>query len=56
MSLCSLAIRFTSALSSDFLTGVTIDQWLPTGQRCTLHQAKRTDFRDAPGSQIVVKR
>jgi hypothetical protein len=33
MSLCSLAIRLSSSLSSDSLTGVTIDQCLPTGQR-----------------------
>ncbi len=56
MSLASPAARLSSSLSSDRLTGVTSDQWLPTGQRWNLHQANRTDFRDTPGTQIVVNR
>jgi transposase len=55
-SLRSLAARLSASVSSDCLTGVTIDQCLPTGHRWSLHQANRTDFSDAPGTQIVVKR
>jgi diadenosine tetraphosphate (Ap4A) HIT family hydrolase len=52
----SLALRLSALVSSDSLTGVTIDQCLPTGHHWSLHQANRTDFRDAPGTQIVVNK
>jgi hypothetical protein len=55
-SLCSLAAHRSSSVSSDSLTGVTIDQCFPTGHRWNLHQPNRNDFSEAPGSQIVVKR
>jgi hypothetical protein len=38
LSLFALALRVSSAVRSERLTGVTIDQWLPTGQRWNLHQ------------------
>ena len=56
MSLLSPAARCSSSVRSARLTGVTSDQWLPTGQRWNLHQASRTAFRDTPGTQIVVNR
>ncbi len=56
MSLVSPAIRRASSVSSDSFTGVTIDQCLPTGQRWNLQNPNRTDFREPPGSQIVVYR
>jgi hypothetical protein len=56
MSLCLSAVRRSRWLSSDSLTGVTTDQWCPTGQRWTLHHPKRSAFRDTPGIQSVLNR
>ena len=44
VSSCSPAVRFSSSVRSDRLTGVTSDQCAPTGQRWNLHQPNRTDF------------
>lgn len=56
MSRCLRAERCSRPLSSDSLTGVTHDQWFPTGQRWNLHQPSLTAFTDAPGTQRVVNR
>ena len=56
MSLFSLETRFCSSVRSASLTGVTRDQWWPTGQCCNLHHPNRSDFIDAAGIQIVVNR
>ena len=55
-SLFCLARRRARWVKSDSLTGVTTDQCLPTGQRCTLHQPNRSALRDTPGIQSVVNR
>ena len=51
MSLYSVASCFSASVNADSLTGVTIDQCFPTGQRCTLHQPMRSDLKDTPGSR-----
>ena len=56
MSRCSAAARRSFSVNCEILTGVTIVQWPPTGQRWNLHQAKRSDFTEAPGIQTVVNR
>jgi hypothetical protein len=53
MSWCALARRRCHGRSSDSLTGVTIDQWRPTGQRWMRQGPSRADFTDTPGIQIV---
>lgn len=50
------AVCLSSSVKDDTLTGVTRLQCFPTGQRCSLHQPRRMDFRDPPGIQRVVKR
>jgi hypothetical protein len=56
MSFFSLALRACRLLRSDLRTGVTTDQWWPTGQCWNRHPANRSAFSEAPGIQIVVKR
>jgi hypothetical protein len=46
MSVFSLADSRSSSLRSDSRTDVTIDQWRPTGQYCSLHHYRRTDLMD----------
>ena len=50
----SRAACSSSSVSSAGFTGVTSDQWPPTGQRWKRHRPSRTDFREPPGIQIVV--
>jgi hypothetical protein len=54
MSVFSLADSRSSWLRSDSRTGVTIDQWWPTGQYCSLHHHRRTHLIDTAGFQIVL--
>jgi hypothetical protein len=56
VSFIRLARRRSRPLRSASLTGVTTDQWFPTGQRWTLHQPSRSPFTDTPGIHSVVKR
>jgi hypothetical protein len=54
MSLCLRAACLSRGVKSASFTGTTIDQCLPTGQRCILHQPNLTAFSEPPtGGQVV---
>ena len=50
------ANRRSRLVSSDRLTGITIDQWWPTGHRWKRQIPNRSALTEAPGIQIVVNR
>jgi hypothetical protein len=54
LSPCS-ADRRSSSVRSESLTGLTIAQWLPTGQRWYRVEPSRIEVNDPKGDQIVVK-
>lgn len=50
------ASRRSPAPSSDSRTGITIDQWRPTGQRWILRKPRRSALTETLGIQSVLKR